>query len=53
MQNTTTCTCPLCDGIMEYKQYSKYWTCLDCPAILFEYVNLGDARDVADAIEKS
>lgn len=43
--------CPLCDSQMHYTK-NAYWSCYDCPAILMEYVNKGDAHKVADKIEE-
>lgn len=43
--------CPLCDAQMHYKN-GMYWSCYECPGILFEYINNGDAHKVADEIEK-
>ena len=64
-KNIATCTenfitCSLCQAPMTYKseiadalptRYAKYWSCDECPAIVFEYVNRNDARLVADIIE--
>jgi transposase-like protein len=54
----STIQCPLCEAKMIYKKYSGHsgcppcWVCEDCPAILFEYVNHGDAERLAVELEK-
>lgn len=47
----TTLPCPLCGSDLHYKSNQQYWSCEDCPAILLEYVNRGDAHKVADHLD--
>jgi len=50
---STKCVCSLCGEEMETRKFKDviYWSCPCCPAILFEYVDINDARKVAEHIE--
>ena len=45
--------CPLCDCTMEYKKGKTHmWICPDCPAVVFEYIDINDLNDLYEQLEK-